>query len=88
MSASERGGAGRDNHEPAPTRACGSHRGAGRRGGRRSSRATRKRFRIGVPLGRLGEAQDLANAIAFLASDEAHYISGERLYVDRLQAQC
>ena len=47
-----------------------------------------KTFRIGVPLGRLGEAQDQANAIAFLASDEAGYISGECLYVDGLQAQC
>jgi NAD(P)-dependent dehydrogenase (short-subunit alcohol dehydrogenase family) len=45
-------------------------------------------FRIGVPLGRLGEAQDPANAIAFLASDEASYISGECIYVDGLQAQC
>ena len=45
-------------------------------------------FRIGVPLGRLGEAQDQANAIAFLASDEAGYISGECIYVDGLQSQC
>jgi 2,3-dihydro-2,3-dihydroxybenzoate dehydrogenase len=45
-------------------------------------------FRIGVPLGRLGEAQDPANAIVFLASPEAGYISGECLYVDGLQAQC
>jgi 2,3-dihydro-2,3-dihydroxybenzoate dehydrogenase len=45
-------------------------------------------FRIGVPLGRLGEAQDQANAIAFLASDEASYISGECIYVDGLQSQC
>ena len=45
-------------------------------------------FRIGVPLGRLGEAQDQANAIVFLASDEASYISGECLYVDGLQSQC
>ena len=47
-----------------------------------------KTFRIGVPLGRLGEAQDQANAIAFLASDEASYISGECIYVDGLQSQC
>src|SRR5215831_16003762 len=47
-----------------------------------------KTFRIGVPLGRLGEAQDQANAIAFLASDEASYISGQCLYVDGLQSQC
>ena len=45
-------------------------------------------FRIGVPLGRLGEAQDQANAIVFLASPEASYISGECIYVDGLQAQC
>ena len=45
-------------------------------------------FRIGVPLGRLGEPGDQANAIVFLASDEASYISGECLYVDGLQAQC
>jgi NAD(P)-dependent dehydrogenase (short-subunit alcohol dehydrogenase family) len=45
-------------------------------------------FRIGVPLGRLGEAQDQANAIVFLASPEASYISGECLYVDGLQSQC
>lgn len=45
-------------------------------------------FRIGVPLGRLGTAQDQANAIVFLASDEAAYISGQCLYVDGLQSQC
>jgi 2,3-dihydro-2,3-dihydroxybenzoate dehydrogenase len=45
-------------------------------------------FRIGVPLGRLGEAQDQANAIVFLASEEASYISGQCLYVDGLQSQC
>jgi NAD(P)-dependent dehydrogenase (short-subunit alcohol dehydrogenase family) len=45
-------------------------------------------FRIGVPLGRLGEPQDQANTIVFLASDEASYISGQCLYVDGLQSQC
>jgi NAD(P)-dependent dehydrogenase (short-subunit alcohol dehydrogenase family) len=45
-------------------------------------------FRIGVPLGRLGAAQDQANAIVFLASAEASYISGECIYVDGLQSQC
>ena len=45
-------------------------------------------FRIGVPLGRLGEPQDQAQAIVFLASDEASYISGQCIYVDGLQSQC
>jgi NAD(P)-dependent dehydrogenase (short-subunit alcohol dehydrogenase family) len=45
-------------------------------------------FRIGVPLGRLGVPEDQANAIVFLASDEASYISGQCLYVDGLQSQC
>lgn len=45
-------------------------------------------FRVGVPLGRLGEPQDQANAIVFLASDEASYISGQCIYVDGLQSQC
>lgn len=35
-----------------------------------------------IPLGRLGEAQDLANAVAFLVSDDAGFITGEDLRVD------
>jgi NAD(P)-dependent dehydrogenase (short-subunit alcohol dehydrogenase family) len=45
-------------------------------------------FRIGVPLGRLGQPIDQARAIAFLASEEANYISGQCMYVDGLQSQC
>jgi 3-oxoacyl-[acyl-carrier protein] reductase len=35
-----------------------------------------------IPLARFGTAVDVANAIAFLASDEASYITGQVLVVD------
>ncbi len=35
-----------------------------------------------IPLQRLGEGQDIANAVAFLVSDEASYITGETLHVN------
>jgi 3-oxoacyl-[acyl-carrier protein] reductase len=35
-----------------------------------------------IPLGRVGEARDVAAAVAFLASDEAGYITGQVLAVD------
>lgn len=37
-----------------------------------------------IPLKRIGEAQDVANAVLFLASDEASYVSGAVLNVDGL----
>jgi NAD(P)-dependent dehydrogenase (short-subunit alcohol dehydrogenase family) len=35
-----------------------------------------------VPMGRLGLSEELANAIVFIASDEASYITGHILNVD------
>jgi 3-oxoacyl-[acyl-carrier protein] reductase len=34
-----------------------------------------------IPLGRIGQPEDIASAIAFLAGDEARWISGQVLYV-------
>ena len=35
-----------------------------------------------TPLGRLGNVEDVANAVVFLASDKAGYITGETIYID------
>ena len=35
-----------------------------------------------IPLGRMGDAEDIANAVAFLASKEASYITGTILHVN------
>ena len=35
-----------------------------------------------VPLGRIGEPQEIAKAAVFLASDDASYIAGVELFVD------
>jgi NAD(P)-dependent dehydrogenase (short-subunit alcohol dehydrogenase family) len=36
----------------------------------------------GVPMGRLGLSEELADAIVFIASDEASFITGHILNVD------
>ncbi len=35
-----------------------------------------------IPLGRLASVQDVANAVSFLVSDKASFITGQSLYVD------
>jgi NAD(P)-dependent dehydrogenase (short-subunit alcohol dehydrogenase family) len=51
-------------------------------------RATMKeQFSSIVPLGRLGKADEIAKAVAFLASDDASFILGTELFVDGGAAQ-
>jgi len=41
----------------------------------------RKTVEAQTPLGRIGQPQDIAPAVAFLASDDAAWITGETLYI-------
>ena len=47
----------------------------------------KKEMANNVPLGRLGEPDEIAKAVSFLASDEASYVAGTELYVDGGVAQ-
>jgi NAD(P)-dependent dehydrogenase (short-subunit alcohol dehydrogenase family) len=40
-----------------------------------------------VPLGRVGEPDEVAKAAVFLASDDASYVAGIEFFVDGGQAQ-
>ncbi|GAA4972304.1 2,3-dihydro-2,3-dihydroxybenzoate dehydrogenase [Actinoplanes utahensis] len=39
-------------------------------------------FRVGIPLGRIATPEDIADAVLFLASDQARHITMHDLYVD------
>jgi NAD(P)-dependent dehydrogenase (short-subunit alcohol dehydrogenase family) len=54
---------------------------------RQSSDGLSAQFRDRVPLGRIGQPEDIASAVAFLASDDASYIAGTELFVDGGLAQ-
>jgi len=47
----------------------------------------KEQFRNNVPLGRLGDSDETADVVSFLASDEASYVSGVELFVDGGVAQ-
>jgi len=42
----------------------------------------KKTIQSQIPLGKTGTGEDIANAVAFLASSEASYITGQVLCVD------
>jgi 2,3-dihydro-2,3-dihydroxybenzoate dehydrogenase len=39
-------------------------------------------FKVGIPLGRIADPDDIAAAVLFLASDQARHITMQNLYVD------
>lgn len=41
-----------------------------------------QKYSARVPLGRMGEPEDMANALVFLASEAARYVTGQNLIVD------
>ncbi|HEX8115514.1 MAG TPA: glucose 1-dehydrogenase [Kofleriaceae bacterium] len=54
---------------------------------RTDSEGLAAQYRDRVPLGRVGQPDDIARAVAFLASDDAGYIAGSELFVDGGLAQ-
>ena len=42
----------------------------------------RVEFKTGIPLGRIGQPRDIANAALFLASDESSFMTGAEMIVD------
>ena len=46
------------------------------------SRCSTKRISRSIPLGRLGEAEEVAKTVLFLASDDASNVNGAEIFVD------
>lgn len=44
--------------------------------------AFKSQMAAGVPLGRMGESDEIAKAVVFLASDDSSYVAGVELFVD------
>ena len=46
------------------------------------SDSVKENLKSQIPLGKIGHPQDIAKAVAFLASPDANYITGQVLSVD------
>ena len=44
--------------------------------------AQKEKLNAGIPMGRMGSAEDIAAAVLYLASDEAAYVTGQTLHVN------
>nr|WP_238547359.1 SDR family oxidoreductase [Actinoplanes friuliensis] len=55
--------------------------------GEENAEAVKATFRATVPLGRHGTVEEVAAAVAFLASDQSSFVLGTSLYVDGGESQ-
>lgn len=44
--------------------------------------AQKEKLNAGIPMGRMGSADDIASAVVYLASEEAGYVTGQTLHVN------